>query len=142
MTEDVRVTRRVTIPAAELSFRFTPAGGPGGQHANRSSTRVEVTWNVEGSRALGPRQRARLLRKLQSRLDGEGNLRVAAGERRSQAQNRKEAVARLAETVERALRVPRARRATAPSAAARRRRLERKRRRGETKRLRRPPAPE
>ena len=139
MTEDVRVNRRVTIPASELSFRFTPAGGPGGQHANRSSTRVELVWNVEDTRALGPRQRVRVLRHLRSRLDREGNLRVTAGERRSQAQNRKEAAARLADVVERSLRVPRSRVATAPSEAARRRRLDRKRRRAKVKALRRTP---
>ena len=139
MTDDVRVSRRVTIPESELGFRFTPSGGPGGQHANRSATRAELVWNVEESSALGPRQKARVRRALGRRIDAEGNLRLVSDARRSQARNRKDVVERLAKMVAGALQVPKRRVATKPSAAARERRIRAKRRRGEVKRLRRTP---
>lgn len=139
MTDDVRVSRRVTIPESELVFRFTPSGGPGGQHANRSATRAELVWNVEESSALGPRQKARVHRALGRRIDAEGNLRLVSDARRSQARNRKDVVERLAKMVAGALEVPKRRVATKPSAAARERRIRAKRRRGEVKRLRRTP---
>jgi len=139
VTDDVRVSRRVTIPASELGFRFTPSGGPGGQHANRSATRAELVWNVEESSALGPRQKARVRRALGRRIDAEGNLRLVSDARRSQARNRKDVVERLAKMVAGALQVPKRRVATKPSAAARERRIRAKRRRGEVKRLRRTP---
>jgi ribosome-associated protein len=136
--DHVRVNRRLQIPLDEVRLSFSTSGGPGGQHANRSSTRVDLSWNVERSRALGPRQRQRLLAKLASRIDGQGNLRLSAGERRSQVRNREAVLERLAELVDRALRVPKPRRRTTPTAASRERRLREKKRRGETKRLRRP----
>lgn len=139
MTDDVRVSRRVTIPASELAFRFTPSGGPGGQHANRSATRAELVWNIEESSALGPRQRARVRRALGRRIDAEGNLRLVSDARRSQARNRKDVVERLALLVAGALEVPKPRVPTKPSASARDRRMRAKRRRGEVKRLRRTP---
>jgi ribosome-associated protein len=141
VTEDVRVTRSVTIPASELRFRFSPSGGPGGQHANRSSTRAELRWHVAGSSALGPRQKTRVLRALAGRIGADGELRVVADERRSQAQNRAAAVERLRGLVASALAVPKRRRPTAPPRAAKERRLEQKRRRSERKRLRRAPTP-
>ncbi|HEX9822821.1 MAG TPA: alternative ribosome rescue aminoacyl-tRNA hydrolase ArfB [Actinomycetota bacterium] len=137
--DHVRVNRRLQIPLDEITLTFSTAGGPGGQHANRSSTRVDLSWNVERSRELGPRQRQRLLTRLASRIDGQGNLRLSAGERRSQTRNREAVLERLAGVVDRALRVPKPRRKTAPSAAARERRLREKKQRSETKRLRRPP---
>lgn len=142
MSPGVRVSRSVTIPASELSFRFTPSGGPGGQHANRSATRVELAWNVEGTSALGPRQKARVRLALGRRIDAEGNLRLVSDARRSQARNRAEVVERLARLVAGALEVPKRRRPTKPSAGARERRMRAKRRRGEVKRLRRAPSVE
>ena len=136
---NVRVSRRVTIPASELSFRFTPSGGPGGQHANRSATRVELIWNVEESEALGPRQKARVRRALRGRIDAEGNLRLVSGAERSQARNRADVLERLGRLVAGALAVPKRRVPTKPSAAARERRMKAKRRRSEVKRLRRTP---
>jgi ribosome-associated protein len=130
-------SRPPRIPDDELEFRATRAGGPGGQHVNTSSTRVEVRWNVETSRQLGPAQRARLRLKLGSRIDAEGWLRVVAADTRSQTRNREAAVERLRGLVERALAVPRPRRPTRVPAAERHRRLETKRRRGATKRDRR-----
>ncbi|MGD2136402.1 MAG: alternative ribosome rescue aminoacyl-tRNA hydrolase ArfB [Gemmatimonadales bacterium] len=127
-----------TIPPEEIEFRASRAGGPGGQHVNTTSTRVEARWNVVESGALSERQRQRLLDTLASRIDTRGVLRVAAGERRSQLQNREAAVERLHALVQRALRVPKRRRKTKPSRAAVEKRLEQKRRRGQRKRERRP----
>ena len=131
--------RRVRIPLHEIRLTFSTSGGPGGQHANKASTRVDLTWNVARSEALGPRQRARVLHKLSRRIDAEGDLHLSASDRRSQMRNREAVLERLGELVEEALRVPKARRATQPTKASRERRLERKRRHGETKRLRRTP---
>jgi ribosome-associated protein len=117
----------LAIPRAELEARASRAGGPGGQHVNTSSTRVEVRWNVRRSAALSEEQRARLEERLASRLDGEGTLRVVAADSRSQRQNRERAESRLAELVRRALVVPKRRRATKPSRAARQARLDEKR---------------
>lgn len=127
----------VAIPRAELVVRATRAGGPGGQHVNTSSTRVEVTWNVRESAALSDAQRERLLQVLNSRLDGEGAIRVVASDTRSQRQNRDLAEQRLAEVVRRALVIPRKRKATKPTRASVERRLEGKKRSGTQKRERR-----
>jgi ribosome-associated protein len=132
----LRVNRTVTIPEDELTLRFTTSGGPGGQHANKSSTRVEVVWNIDTSDAIGPRQRTRLKGVLRHRIDSHGNLRVAADTHRSQLRNREEALARLAGLVAEALIPPKQRKATEPTRAARERRLQTKKRRGETKRSR------
>lgn len=133
----LRVSPGVGIPRSELVVRASRAGGPGGQHVNTSSTRVEVRWNVATSAALDDAQRARLLQRLAARLDSAGNVRVVAAESRSQRQNREAAEARLAELVRRSLVVPKVRRATKPSRAERERRLEAKKRQGEKKRERR-----
>jgi ribosome-associated protein len=133
----VPVDRNLTIPEAELELRFSPSGGPGGQHANRSSTRAEVAWNIETSAVLGQRQRQRLREGLRHRIDSNGVLRVASDTHRSQLRNREEATARLARLVADALK-PRARRIpTAPSTGAKERRLESKRRQSQKKRDRR-----
>ena len=121
------IDETLAVPRAELTYRATRAGGPGGQHVNTSSTRIEVRWNVRTSAALDDERRARLLERLASRLDGEGWLRVVAASSRSQRQNRDRAEARLAELVREALVVQKARRATKPSRAAKRARLEDKR---------------
>lgn len=126
----LRVSRSLVIPLDELEWRATTSGGPGGQHANRSSTRVEVRFDVAGSASLGPRQRARLLERLGPVV------RAGAGESRSQARNREAALARLADRLAAALRVDPARIATRPSSSARARRVEHKRRHGARKRER------
>ena len=120
------VGRALAIPRGELESRATRSGGPGGQHVNTSSTRVELRWNVRTSVALTEAQRERLLQKLAGRLDGEGWLRVVASDSRSQRQNRERAESRLAEMVRAALVVPKARRATKPSRAAKQARLDEK----------------
>ena len=132
----LRVTRTCSIPLSELEWRFSGAGGPGGQHANTANTRVEVRFDVATSPSLGPRQRSRLLERLGPLV------RVVASDERSQARNRQLALERLASRLAAAMRTERRRLPTAPPAASARRRLERKRHRGEVKRLRRPPPPE
>lgn len=131
------VTARVAIPAAELEIRATRAGGPGGQHVNTSSTRVEVTWCALESSALDDSQRARLAEKLSSRLDASGTIRVVAADTRSQSQNRELALQRLAHLVRDALAVPKKRRPTKPTRASKERRLDTKKRRSAQKKDRR-----
>jgi ribosome-associated protein len=121
------------IPLDELSVRFSPSGGPGGQHANRSNTRVELRFDVVASPSLTEAQRARLLDRLGPEV------RVVVDDERSQARNRALAVERLAQRLAGALAVPRTRRATRPSRAARQRRLDAKRARAQTKRDRQTP---
>lgn len=129
----LRVSPSLAIPLEEISWRATTPGGPGGQHANRTASRVEVRFDVERSPSLGPHQRVRLLERLGPVVT------ASSGEERSQVRNRQLALERLAERLAGALRVPRRRRPTAPTAAARARRLEDKRRRAVTKQRRRPP---
>ena len=127
----LRVTGTCAIPLDELEWRFSGSGGPGGQHANTSNTRVEVRFDVARSPSLGPRERTLLLERLGPVV------RVVAADTRSQARNRELALERLRDRLASALRTPRARRPTRPSATARRRRVDAKRRRGELKRQRR-----
>lgn len=133
------VTMRFTVPAKELRFRASRAGGPGGQHVNKTSTRIEVRWNVRQSSSLTDAQRDRLLHRLANRIDSRGVLRVAADEERSQLRNRQAAVARLNALVTQALRIPKRRKKTKPPRATHEKRLEAKRRRGELKRGRQRP---
>jgi ribosome-associated protein len=127
----------VQIPMTELDLRAISGGGPGGQHVNKSATRVALQWNVRDTRALSEEQRARVMDKLASRLDTDGALRIVAGEFRSQQQNRRSALERLQQLVARALVVQRPRRATRPTRGSVEQRLSEKKRRGETKRQRR-----
>ncbi len=135
----LEITPALQLPVAELDYRATRSGGPGGQHVNTSSTRIEVWWDIAGSQTLTDSQRARLLARLASRLDGEGRLRIVASESRSQLRNREAATERLREIVAAALVVPKPRKRTKPTRAAKAARLEAKRRRSATKRERRPP---
>lgn len=127
----------VRIPATELELRAVTGSGPGGQHVNRSATRIELRWNVRTSRALREEQRARVMAKLSSRLDADGHIRIVAGEYRSQQQNRRAALDRLVSVVARALIVAPTRKATKPTRASVTRRLDEKKRRGDTKQQRR-----
>jgi ribosome-associated protein len=129
----LRVSGSCSIPLAELTWRFTRSGGPGGQHANTSDTRVEVRFDIAGSPSLGPRQRARLLERLGPEVT------AVAGDERSQARNRALALRRLADRLAEGLRVPTPRRATKPSKASVRRRLDAKRRQSARKADRRRP---
>jgi ribosome-associated protein len=133
--ESIRVTRSVTLPLDEVELRFSRSSGPGGQHAQRTETRVEAVLDVESSSALTPAQKRRVV------VRAGPVLRAVAQDERSQWRNRELAVERLVATLRDALRVERPRRPTKPSAAARERRLAEKRRRAEVKRMRRPPPP-
>lgn len=135
--DPLTVNANVAIPRAELSVRASRAGGPGGQHVNTSSTKVEVTWNVAASAALTDAAKGRVLVALASRLDADGTLRVVASDTRSQRQNRELAEERLAALVRRALVVPRTRKKTRPTRASVERRLTEKKRSGAKKRDRR-----
>jgi len=130
--ERLRVGRTLAIPLGELEWRATPSGGPGGQHANRASTRVEVRFDVARSPSLGPRQRARLLERLGPVV------RAGAGDERSQVRNRQIALDRLAAKLADGLRVERPRHPTKPSRAERERRLLDKHHRSVRKKDRRP----
>jgi ribosome-associated protein len=131
--ESIRVTRSVLLPLAEIDFRFSRSSGPGGQHANRSETRVEALFDVESSRALTDVQKRRVVSRTGP------TIRAVAQDERSQWRNRELAVERIAEQLRAALKVERRRKPTKPTAASRERRLEGKRRRSETKRMRRSP---
>ena len=136
MPEELRIDERLTIPLAEIELRTSRSSGPGGQHANVTASRVEAVFNVAGSATLDDAQRQRL-------LDRVGPIITAvAQDARSQTRNRELALARLAERIAAALKVPRRRRPTRPTAASRRRRLEGKRRAGERKRGRGRPRPD
>jgi ribosome-associated protein len=135
----LEVSPELRIPLAELEFRASRSGGPGGQHVNTSSTRVELSWDVAGSPSLTPAQRDWLLRRLASRLDGTGKLRLVSSASRSQLRNREDATERLRTIVAEGLLVPKTRKRTKPSRAAKAARLDSKRRRSATKRDRRPP---
>lgn len=125
------------IPPGELTVRASRASGAGGQHVNKTSSRVEVVWNIAESLALTPEDRSWLLRKLASRLSADGSLRVVASDTRSQLRNRDIAMERMAEVVRAALVRPKKRKATKPSRSALRARVEAKKRRSLKKKLRR-----
>jgi ribosome-associated protein len=129
--ESIRVTRSVVLPLAEVQLRFSRSSGPGGQHAQKSETRVEAVFDVEASQALTATQKRRVVARAGPVL------RAVAQDERSQLRNRELAVERLVEQLRRALKVERRRVPTKPTEASRRRRLEEKRRRSRTKRLRR-----
>jgi ribosome-associated protein len=132
--ESIRVTRSVSLPLSEIVTRVSRSSGPGGQHAQKSSTRVEALFEVEASEALTDVQKRRVVGRAGPML------RAVAQDERSQSRNRELAIERLIEKLRAALAVPRPRRPTKPTTASRERRLAGKKRRGETKRLRRPPA--
>jgi ribosome-associated protein len=132
--ESIRVTRSVALPRSEIDLRYSRSSGPGGQHAQKSETRVEAILDVEASSALTDAQKRRVITKAGPVL------RAIAQDERSQARNRELAVERVVDQLREALRVERPRRPTKPTARSRERRLEGKRRRSQTKRLRRPPS--
>ena len=133
----IRVTQTVVIPRSELVVRATRAGGPGGQHVNTSSTRIEIVWDVMRTRALSDEERSRVLARLGARISDEGTVRVVASDSRSQRQNRERAESRLSDLIRRALAVPKPRKRTRAPRGAVEARLEDKRRLRERKRQRR-----
>ena len=129
--ESIRVTRSVVLPLAEVQLRFSRSSGPGGQHAQKSETRVEAVFDVQASNALTDTQKRRVVARAGPML------RAVAQDERSQLRNRELAVERLVDQLRRALKVERRRVPTKPTEASRRRRLEEKQRRSRTKKLRR-----
>lgn len=134
----LRVDHTLRIPRAELVYRATRSGGPGGQHVNTSSTRVELTWDLAGSPSLSEAQRQQLLNRLANRVDSSGVLRLTASASRSQARNKEEVTERFLTILAAALRVPKPRKRTRPTRASKEARLQAKRRRSEIKRRRGP----
>ena len=132
----LKVNDALSLPRGELDVRVSRSSGAGGQHVNKTSSRVEIFWNVRASRALSDDQRARLLERLASRLTTEGSIRVVASDMRSQSRNRDLAEERLAAMVHRALLIPKTRRATRPTRASKEARLEGKKRQSHKKRER------
>jgi ribosome-associated protein len=131
--EKLHVHRGLDLPLAEITWRATTSGGPGGQHANRTASRVEVSFDVAASATLGPRQRARLLERYGPVV------RASASESRSQTRNRETALTRLAARLDEGLRLQPTRTPTRPTTSSQARRMDSKRRRAETKRRRRTP---
>ena len=134
MDDPLRISRGVEIPLSEIELRVSRSSGPGGQHANVTASRVEASFDLASSKALGEAER----RRLQARYGPV--VRAVAQDTRSQSRNRELALERLRARLEAGLAVRKRRRATRPTTAARRKRLDSKRRRGQTKRLRRRPA--
>ena len=136
MLSDLEIDRDLRIPGAELRQSASRSSGPGGQHVNKSATRVTLRWNVRASEALDEAQRVRLYARLAARLTRTGGLVVHAEASRSRTRNLEAAQLRMAELVADALEVPRSRRPTRPTAASRGRRLDAKRQRSDLKRSR------
>jgi ribosome-associated protein len=135
----VRINRAVSIPEHEIDVSFARGGGPGGQHVNTSSTKVELRFDVRASGALTQEQKAKIEERLASRLTKDGVLVLHASEHRSQTRNREAVVGRFANLLKEALRTRRLRKPTRPSKGAKKRRLEAKRKKSEKKRLRKSP---
>lgn len=127
------VNQSLSIPRSELDVRVSRSSGAGGQHVNKTSSRVEIFWKVAASKVLTDDQRDRLLQKLASRLTSDGSIRIVASDMRSQSRNRELAEERLADAVRRALIVPKKRKPTRPSRAAKEARLESKKRQAHKK---------
>lgn len=132
----IRISDELAVPRAELVYRATRAGGPGGQHVNTSSTRIELTWDVGASSAPTDEQRERIRARLAKRIDASGVLRLTDAGTRSQHRNRERVTARFAELVSGALFEQKKRRATRPTRASKEERLQAKKKRSETKKLR------
>lgn len=135
-TTVLQINDSLWIPRAELTYRATRSGGPGGQHVNTSSSRVELAWSVDGSPSLTDEQRELIKTKLANRINSEGVLLLSSSEQRSQHQNKESVTARFVELIAKSLIIPKARKKTKPSRAAKEARLQEKKQRSETKRMR------
>jgi len=127
----------VTIPLDELSFRYARSSGPGGQHVQRTETKVELLFDLARSPSLSEEQRQLALSRLGGRIDSQGVLHLVSQTGRSQLDNREEVVERFRRLLVAVLKPAKKRASTRPSPAARQRRLDAKRRRGQVKRSRR-----
>ncbi len=138
--EPLRINARLILPPNELHVSFSRSGGPGGQNVNKVATRVQLRFCVLESPSLGERRRARLVRQLGNRLTKAGEVVVHASSHRERGRNLEEARQRLASLLRTGLQVPKRRKATKPTRASKRKRLDAKRKRGDLKRSRRPDA--
>lgn len=137
MSEDlIAITDQIAIPVSELSFRYARSSGPGGQHVQRTETKVELLFDLAGSPSLSEEQRRLALSRLGGRVDQQGILHLASQAGRSQADNRADVLDRFRRLLAAAFRPAKARRPTRPTSAARRQRMEQKRQRSQAKRLR------
>ena len=136
MKNDLSIKNGIIIPEHELEITTSRAGGPGGQHVNKTSTRITVRWNVKNTNALNPEQKERVLQKLAPQLTSEGDLIIHNSASRSQEQNKRMAFARLAQEVRNALHIPKKRMATKVSRGVKEARLHEKSRRGFIKKMR------
>lgn len=134
--DSLRINDELTIPLAELSFRFSRSSGPGGQHVQKSSTRVELLFDVANSPSLTDAERARVLGRLSSYVDTSGVLHLVSQSERSQLRNREEVIARFQALVRKALKRRKRRKPTQPTTASKERRLRTKKRRGQIKQWR------
>jgi ribosome-associated protein len=137
--EGIRVNQSLVIPRSELTVRASRSSGAGGQHVNKTSSRIEVEWSVAQSPSITDEARARLFKRLASRLSENGIIRVVASDTRSQLRNREAAEKRLAETIAKALIVPKKRKPTRRPRSADEARLTEKKKQSERKRERRRP---
>jgi ribosome-associated protein len=138
-TDGIRVNDSVVIPRGELEVRASRSSGAGGQHVNKTSSRIEIEWNVRTSAAISDEHRERLLSRLASRLSDEGSIRVVASDTRSQLRNREAAERRLGETVAKALVIAKKRKPTRRPRSADEARLSEKKKHSERKRERQRP---
>lgn len=136
MKDDLRIKNNIIIPGHELEITASRAGGPGGQHVNKTSTRISVRWNVRQTAALNDEQKARVLENLQTELTSEGDILVHSGASRSQQQNKKAALDRLADKVRNALYIPKKRMKLKLPKKAKEGRLQMKKQRGAIKKMR------
>lgn len=139
LPSEIRITGRVRVFPHELALSYARSGGPGGQHVNKTSSKVLLRWNLETTAALSEEQRARVRTKLASRLTEDGELLITSEKYRDQSRNVDDALTKFVEVLREALHVPRKRRATKPTRGSQQRRMDAKRRRGDTKRQRRRP---
>lgn len=139
MSDDLKINGKVTIPAAELQWTTSRSGGPGGQHVNKTNSKVTLEWNIDSSSVLTDVKKARIKSRLSNRITSDGVLKVSASGSRSQKANLEDARERLAALVREAMKVSKPRKKTKPSKRAKRRRLDGKKRRGDLKKSRKKP---
>lgn len=135
--EGIEINSELSIPLAELSFRYSRSSGPGGQHAQKSSTRVELLFDVANSPSLGDTQRTKVLERLAGYIDSAGVLHLISQSERSQLRNKEDVVARFQTLMRKALKRRKRRKPSRPTAESKERRLQDKKQRSQTKKMRR-----